>query len=154
MRLGRTVGKILVLFAPGSAASKSINLSKYPRLSKLFNTAEANAKDTLKIDLKASSGKNIFGWDKTKTIKASDLQDYARKQGWHREQTAGGPEIWKDENNVKRLTIKRGSSRTPGSNNPHVEIRNAQGKRIDIDGNLVTRKSPQNHTPIEYDLWE
>ena len=79
MRLGRTVGKILVLFAPGSAASKSINLSKYPRLSKLFNTAEANAKDTLKIDLKASSGKNIFGWDKTKTIKASDLQDYARK---------------------------------------------------------------------------
>ncbi len=41
MRLGRTVGKILVLFAPGSAASKSINLSKYPRLSKLFNTAEA-----------------------------------------------------------------------------------------------------------------
>ena len=41
MRLGRTVGKSLVLFAPGSAAPKSINLSKYPRLSKLFNTAEA-----------------------------------------------------------------------------------------------------------------
>ena len=82
------------------------------------------------------------------------MQDYARKQGWHREQTEGGPEIWKDENNVKRLTIKRGSSRTPGSNNPHVEIRNAQGERIDIDGNLVARKSPKDHTPIEYDLSE
>lgn len=54
----------------------------------------------------------------------------------------------------KRLTIKRGISRTPSSNNPHVEIRNAQGERIDIAGNLVARKSPKNHTPIEYDLSE
>ena len=153
-KLGKTTGKLLIFLAPGGAAAKGINLGKYPRLLKIFNKAEANAKDTLKNDLKASSGKNIFGWDKTKTIKASDLQDYARKQGWHREQTEGGPEIWKDENNVKRLTIKRGSSRTPGSNNPHVEIRNAQGERIDIDGNLVARKSPKNHTPIEYDLSE
>ena len=38
--------------------------------------------------------------------------------------------------------------------NPHVEIRNAQGERIDIAGNLVARKSPKNHTPIEYDLSE
>ena len=50
MRLGRTVGKILVLFAPGSAASKSINLSKYPRLSKLFNTAEARGSSKVSIE--------------------------------------------------------------------------------------------------------
>lgn len=85
-------------------------------------------------------------------MKASDLRAYAKKQGWHREQTENGPEIWKDENNIKRITIKKGSPRTPGSKTPHVEIRNAQGERIDSNGNLVTRKSPQNHTPIDYDL--
>lgn len=85
-------------------------------------------------------------------MKASDLREYAKKQGWHREQTGNRPEFWMDENNVKRITIKRGSPRTPGSETPHVEIRNAQGERIDSNGNPVTRKSPQNHTPIEYDL--
>ena len=96
--------------------------------------------------------KNILGFDKTTLMKASDLREYAKKQGWHREQTGNGPEFWMDENNVKRITIKRGSPRTPGSETPHVEIRNAQGERIDSNGNPVTRKSPQNHTPIEYDL--
>ena len=96
--------------------------------------------------------KNILGFDKTTLMKASDLREYAKKQGWHREQTGNGPEFWMDENNVKRITIKRGSLRTPGSETPHVEIRNAQGEQIDSNGNPVTRKSPQNHTPIEYDL--
>ena len=40
-------------------------------------------------------------------MKASDLRAYAKKQGWHREQTENGPEIWKDENNIKRITIKK-----------------------------------------------
>jgi len=35
---------------------------------------------------------------------------------------------------------------------PHVEIRNAAGQRIDPYGNTVTRRSPGNHTPIEWDL--
>lgn len=50
------------------------------------------------------------------------------------------------------MTIKQGSARTPGSENPHVELRNEQGQRIDSQGNPITRRSPGNHTPIEWDL--
>jgi hypothetical protein len=35
---------------------------------------------------------------------------------------------------------------------PHVAFRNASGQRVDPYGNLVTRKSPNNHTPITWDL--
>ena len=57
-----------------------------------------------------------------------------------------------DQNGVPRVTIKKGSSRAPGSGSPHVELKNAQGQRINPQGNTVTRKSPDNHTPIDYDL--
>ena len=63
-----------------------------------------------------------------------------------------GPIKFLDENGISRLTIKRGSSRAPGSGNPHIEIRNVDGNRIDAFGNPVTRKSPANHTPIKWDL--
>ena len=47
-KLGKTTGKLISFFAPGSVAAKSTNLSKYPRLLKLFNKAEARGsnKDT------------------------------------------------------------------------------------------------------------
>lgn len=57
-----------------------------------------------------------------------------------------------DKNGVNRLTIKQGSYRAPSSGNPHVELRNASGQRIDPTGNPVTRRSPGNHTPINFDL--
>lgn len=62
-----------------------------------------------------------------------------------------GPVKYTDANGVVRLTAKRGSARAPGSGGPHVELRNAGGYRVDPYGNLVTRKSPGNHTPIEWD---
>ena len=40
-KLGKTTGKLLIFLAPCGAATKGINLSKYPRLLKLFNKAEA-----------------------------------------------------------------------------------------------------------------
>ena len=40
-KLGKTTGKLISFFAPGSVAAKSINLSKYPRLLKIFNKVEA-----------------------------------------------------------------------------------------------------------------
>ena len=49
------------------------------------------------------------------------------------------------------MTLKQGSARTPGSEHPHVELRNADGVRIDPHGNPVNRKSPANHTPIDWD---
>jgi hypothetical protein len=49
-------------------------------------------------------------------------------------------------------TIKRGSARTPGSGNPHVELGGPNGQRIDHEGNPVTRSSPANHTPIDWNL--
>lgn len=84
--------------------------------------------------------------------KASDLVGFGESQGWTRTQTENGPIKFVDENGVTRLTIKSGSPRAPGSAHPHVEMRNADGQRIDPDGNLVTRKSPGNHTPIDWDL--
>ncbi|MBP1159793.1 hypothetical protein [Rhodococcus sp. PvR099] len=84
--------------------------------------------------------------------KASELEDYARSEGWTKMQAADGPAKYVDENGVVRLTIKKGSSRAPGSEDPHVELRDPTGLRIDPFGNPVTRKSLGNHTPIEWDL--
>ncbi|MEV6173288.1 PrsW family glutamic-type intramembrane protease [Streptomyces sp. NPDC051954] len=84
--------------------------------------------------------------------KASDIAKWAREQGWTETQTQNGPPKFIDENGIIRVTLKQGSSRAPGSGTPHVEIRNAQGERIDPNGNVVTRKSPGNHTSIVWDL--
>jgi RHS repeat-associated protein len=84
--------------------------------------------------------------------KASEIVKWAEGQGWKRTQTANGPIKYVDENGVVRVTVKQGSSRAPGSGSPHVELRDATGRRVDPDGNPVTRKSPENHTPIEWDL--
>jgi hypothetical protein len=83
---------------------------------------------------------------------ASQLDEFGRSQGWIRSQTATGPIKYTDANGVVRVTIKKGSPRAPGSGSPHVEMRNAEGVRIDPYGNPVTRTSPGNHTPIEWDL--
>ncbi len=81
----------------------------------------------------------------------SQLEDFGAAQGWVRSQTATGPVKYTDENGITRLTIKQGSARTPGSEGPHVEMRNAQGARVDSFGNVVSRKSAGNHTPIVWD---
>ena len=82
---------------------------------------------------------------------ASQLDEFGAAQGWARSQTATGPVKYTDGNGVVRLTIKQGSPRAPGSGGPHVELRNADGIRIDPFGNPVSRTSPGNHTPIVWD---
>lgn len=86
------------------------------------------------------------------TPKASELERYAQSEGWTKIQTANGPPKYVDENGVTRLTIKSATDRAPGSGGPHVEIRNADGQRVDPFGNEVTRGSPGNHTPIDWYL--
>lgn len=83
---------------------------------------------------------------------ASDLEEYAKGQGWVRQQTETGPPTYVDENGVRRIVLKEGSPRTPGSDTPHVELRDASGQRIDSQGNPVSKRSPGNHTPITWDL--
>lgn len=84
--------------------------------------------------------------------KASDLKSWAEAQGWSPSQTANGPLKYTDSNGVARLTIKGGSDRAPGSAKPHIEVRNESGQRIDPKtGNPVSRKSPENHTEIDFD---
>ncbi|WP_181775433.1 putative T7SS-secreted protein [Amycolatopsis pittospori] len=83
--------------------------------------------------------------------KASDLARYADAQGWQKQQTPTGPAKYVDDSGIVRMTIKEGSGRTPGSENPHVELRNEDGVRTDPHGNPVSRKSPGNHTPITWD---
>ena len=86
-----------------------------------------------------------------RTPKASELEDYARSQGWTKTQTPDGPPKYVDENGITRMTVKEGSPRTPGSEGPHVELRDAGGQRIDPNGTPVTKRSPGNHTPIVWD---
>lgn len=83
---------------------------------------------------------------------ASQLDEFGVAQGWLRSQTASGPIKYTDQNGVVRITIKQGSPRAPGSGSPHVEIRNADGVRVDPYGSPVTRRSTGNHTPIVWDL--
>jgi RHS repeat-associated protein len=83
--------------------------------------------------------------------KASEIAEWAKAQGWTARQTPNGPLKFIDENGVVRVTLKSGSSRAPGSNFPHVELWNAAGQRVDPSGNAVTRTSPGNHTPIQWD---
>ena len=86
--------------------------------------------------------------------KASDLEKFAQEQGWTRRQSPSGPPKYFDENGVERMTIKRGSPRTPGSEGPHVALRDAGNEKIDPWGNKVSRDDTGNHTPIEWDLGE
>jgi hypothetical protein len=82
---------------------------------------------------------------------ASQLARYAEDQGWTYTQTPTGPLKFWDSNGIERMTIKRGSARTPGSEGPHVALRNAAGKRVDPFGNEVGRDDVGNHTSIEWD---
>lgn len=51
------------------------------------------------------------------------------------------------------MHTNKGSNRTPGSNFPHVEIRDEHGTRIDPSTSQpTTRTNPSNHTEIEYDI--
>jgi len=85
--------------------------------------------------------------------KASDFQVWAEsQQGWHPTQTPNGPLKYFDKNGVARLTLKQGTPRAPGSNHPHVELRNPKNSRIDLQGKPVTRKSTANHTFIDWDI--
>ena len=85
--------------------------------------------------------------------KASDFKVWAEsEQGWHPTQKPNGPLKYIDNNGVARLTLKQGSPRTPGSNDPHVELKNANNIRIDLQGKPVNKKSIANHTPIDWDI--
>jgi len=79
----------------------------------------------------------------------AELRGYAEREGCTLEQSATGPAKYVDENGVPRLTIKSGSSRTPGSEDPHIEVRDETGQRTDPYGNPVNRRSPDNHYPYE-----
>jgi RHS repeat-associated protein len=101
---------------------------------------------------KASSSLTSM-FNRGENVKATELIKFAEQEGWIRKQNENGPIKFIDENGVARLTIKEGSTRAPGSSSPHVEVRDANGKRIDpTTGQNTTRKGGGNHTEIEYDL--
>ena len=117
--------------------------------SKLQRIKNLGRKD--KLGKKPPGVRNLGDLFKGRTPKATELEDYANSQGWSKTQTPGGPPKYVDENGVARMTIKEGSPRTPGSESPHVELRDSSGQRVDPNGNPVTRRSGGNHTPIEWD---
>ncbi len=79
---------------------------------------------------------------------ASAIKAKAESVGFKSTQTANGH----FENGVARVTIKGGSQRAPGSAGFHVELKTSSGQRVNPAGNQVTRKSSENHTPIDFDL--
>jgi hypothetical protein len=90
-------------------------------------------------------------FDQGTSPKASDLARCAEDNGWKKQQTENGPPKYVDDNGITRMTLKQGSGRAPGSADPHVELRNEDGVRIDPQGNPVARKSVGNHTSITWD---
>ena len=82
------------------------------------------------------------------TSKASEIAAKAEEVGFTPSQTKNGPLKFKDENGVDRVTIKSGSSRTKGSEGPHVELKDSNGQRVNPAGENVTKRSEGNHTPI------
>jgi len=111
----------------------------------------ASSSSSVAVEEEAATNVGSF-FQGGRMAKASELVGYAEKQGWKAMQSAEGPLKYVDENGIIRMTIKQGSQRAAGSGFPHVELRNAFGKRIDAFGNEVTRKSIGNHTEIIYDL--
>src|SRR6266536_6256348 len=86
-----------------------------------------------------------------RTPTASEIEAWALAQGWRRRETPGGPVAYVDQNGTIRAKLKKGSVLAPGSGTPHVELRDATGRRIDPSGNPVSRRSTGNHTPIHWD---
>ncbi|HWF74446.1 MAG TPA: hypothetical protein VG186_13945 [Solirubrobacteraceae bacterium] len=86
-------------------------------------------------------------YDGGKVPSEAELHGYAQGQGWQLQPSPTGPPKYVDGNGVPRLTIKSGSARTPGSEGPHIEVRDPSGQRTDPFGNPVLRRSPGNHYP-------
>jgi hypothetical protein len=148
--IGNIVSKITEIAAKlrvivGARLSKAaVALAK--RLPGIGKDGEELAADRLA----STTLSDYFAADRTPT--ASELEAYAREQNWTLRQTETGPAKYVDDNGVVRLTLKKGSPRAPGSEGPHVEIRDTDGNRTDPFGNVATRKSAANHTSIIWDL--
>lgn len=144
------LAQITISPLPGSAAAPTLkDPARWPgSLRPVDSLAAKTGTAIVRYDADFALGQLTRGG----AAKASDLVEFGTAQGWRRVQTATGPIKYVDANDVARLTIKRGSPRAPGSNFPHVELRNAAGQRVDPLGRAVTRRSPGNHTPIDWDL--
>jgi hypothetical protein len=88
-------------------------------------------------------------------LRASELRSGALNAGFTEyRKNPTGPLRYRDEKGVDRVVLKKGSSRTPGSEGPHAEFRDKNGRYVDVNGRPVKRKTRGNHTPIIYDLKE
>jgi len=97
------------------------------------------------VSVKPPRIENPFSNGRTPTDQ--EIENWAEANGWTRVESGTGPVKYTDEKGVPRVTIKEGSSRTPGSEGPHVELRDETGQRVDTQGNPVSRRSQGNHTP-------
>ena len=150
---------------PDSNHQKSQNASNNDGGSK-DNGAESNQSTTSSSnqkttdigdqqDIASNSGRGKQVGDMISTdgsTKASDIRAKSEEVGFKATQTENGPLKMVDENDVARVTIKGGSERAPGSTKPHVELKDSKGQRVNPKGETVTRRSPENHTPIINDL--
>lgn len=82
------------------------------------------------------------------STKATDIAAKSREVGFKELPAGSGPQTFVDEAGTKRVTIKSGSARTPGSENPHVSLRRSNGDFVSPAGEKVSRSSAGNHTPI------
>ncbi|TDW84496.1 RHS repeat-associated protein [Kribbella pratensis] len=123
---------------------------RFPALGRASEAAAAGRRITMtlggavvKYDANVALGYLTMGG----SAKASELVAFAQTQGWVLTQSKAGPMVFIDAAGVKRLTLKQGSPRTPGSELPHVEVRNASGQRVDPFGNPVTARVLETTCP-------
>lgn len=124
-----------------------------PKVTKLINNTTKTVKSVvnqIENGIFSTSISSLFKGGRV--ARASELIKYAEQQGWKKLNNQSGPIKYADKKGIIRMTIKKGSSRSPGSELSHVELRNSSGKRIDIFGKQVPRKSQGNHTKIDYDI--
>jgi hypothetical protein len=126
---GAAYGARGLLAAGGTSATVSAGAGGGIGAMESAATADAAADGAAARGIPNNSISKLFEGGRVPT--ASELEEVGQERGWTRSQTTDGPIKYTDERGINRLTIKKGSARTPGSENPHVEVRSPQGERYD-----------------------
>ncbi|MCL1145356.1 hypothetical protein L2747_04905 [Shewanella marinintestina] len=135
-----------------TAGAASVSMTASASVTALEVTALATG-DSVSGVSGISRGKQVGSIiKKDGSTKASTIKAKAESVGFTPQQSSNGPLKLVDEAGTPRVTIKGGSDRAPGSAAPHVELKDSNGQRVSPSGSPVTRRSPENHTPIENDL--
>jgi hypothetical protein len=151
LAIGAILSKTAKLF---KAADKAEELNKISKIMEGEKKLHAPSPVHAAKLLDGNIYKELSALYSNQIAKVSEVIALAESKHWKIVKSNTGPIKFVDSQGTARLTIKQGSARTAGSETPHIEIRNAEGIRVDMSGKPVSRRSKENHTPIEWDIKE